>query len=126
VGRHGYAPPRIALGTAHEDPVVLTRQDWRGPRAGWKSGDLGHWEVEVAKAGLYDVRLWFPAAAAESSAHLALDAAAFDRPVAAGAKECAFEGVRLGAGPGKLDAWIARSGKTSGVLYVEVKRRTKS
>ena len=31
----GYAPPRIHLGTPHENPVTLTRQDWRGPRAGW-------------------------------------------------------------------------------------------
>ena len=51
VGSRGYAPPRIHLGTPHEDPVVLTRQDWRGPRSGWNSDSLGHWEVDVAKAG---------------------------------------------------------------------------
>jgi len=44
-----YAPPRIQLGTPHDDPVVLTRQDWRG--AGWGPKDRGHWDVQVAAAG---------------------------------------------------------------------------
>jgi arylsulfatase A-like enzyme len=122
VGRSGWAPPRIALGTRHENPVLLTRQDWRGPRAGWNAGDLGHWEVE-AQAGLYDVRLLFTAAAAGATAHFALGTAAADRPLDAGAKECVFERVQLGAGPGKLEAWIARAGATTGVSYVEVRRK---
>jgi len=33
VGKAGYAPPRIYLGAEQENPVTLTRQDWRGPRA---------------------------------------------------------------------------------------------
>jgi arylsulfatase A-like enzyme len=36
----GYAPPRIHLGGA-EDPSLLTRQDWRGPKAGWSPNDIG-------------------------------------------------------------------------------------
>jgi arylsulfatase A-like enzyme len=33
----GFEPPRIRIGTALEDPVILTPQDWRGPRAGrWR------------------------------------------------------------------------------------------
>src|SRR5262249_11813214 len=52
---HGYVPVRIALGTPHENPTRLTRQDWRGPRAGWTPTSLGHWEVTVARAGTYDV-----------------------------------------------------------------------
>src|SRR5262249_28552367 len=31
----GFEPIRIAIGGAREDPTVLTRQDWRGPRSGW-------------------------------------------------------------------------------------------
>ena len=123
VGSRGYAPPRIHLGTQHENPVVLTRQDWRGPRSGWNSDSLGHWEVDVAKAGLYDVRLRFPAAPPEASAHVALGGAALDRPLTPGATECLFEGARLKSGPDKLEAWIARPGATNGVSYVEVTTR---
>jgi arylsulfatase A-like enzyme len=122
MARQGWAPPRIALGTPHENPVMLTRQDWRGPRAGWNTGDLGHWEVN-ARGGVYDIRLLFPAAAAGATAHFGLGSARMDRPVDPGSKECVFEGVRLPAGPGKLEAWVARAGSTTGVLYVEVKRR---
>jgi arylsulfatase A-like enzyme len=50
----GYAPPRILLGTAHENPTLLTRQDWRGPKAGWGKDSAGHWEVDAA-AGEYEV-----------------------------------------------------------------------
>ena len=51
----GYAPPRIHLGTPHENPVMLTRQDWRGAGAGWAADSAGHWEVQVAAAGKYEV-----------------------------------------------------------------------
>src|SRR5262249_13715529 len=47
-GTRGYAPPRIHLGAAQQNPTTLTRQDWRGPRAGWGPKALGHWEVQVA------------------------------------------------------------------------------
>src|SRR5262249_43022558 len=60
-GTRGYAPVRYRLGTAHEDPVLLTRQDWRGPKAGWGPGDLGYWWIEVARAGTYDLTLRFAA-----------------------------------------------------------------
>ena len=42
--------------------MVLTRQDWRGPRAGWGPTGLGHWEVQVAEAGDYEIKLLFAGA----------------------------------------------------------------
>ena len=56
----GYAPPRIAVGTVHEDPVSLTRQDWRmvGPD-GWRDTDLGFWEIRIHTAGAYRIRFLF-------------------------------------------------------------------
>lgn len=50
----GFAPPRIRLGTQPLD--VLTRQDWRGPKAGWGKDSAGHWEVE-AEPGEYEVTI---------------------------------------------------------------------
>ena len=55
----GYDPPRIFLGTRHEDPVRLTRQDWRGPKAGWGADSAGYWEVDVREGGRYRVTLTF-------------------------------------------------------------------
>ncbi len=45
----GFDPIRIEIGGDREDPTILTRQDWRGPRAGWGPNDQGHWEVEVSR-----------------------------------------------------------------------------
>ena len=47
----GFDPIRIEIGGPREDPTVLTRQDWRGPRAGTKPNDLGYWEVRVVQGG---------------------------------------------------------------------------
>jgi arylsulfatase A-like enzyme len=121
-GTHGFAPPRIHLGTRHEDPVILTRQDWRGPRAGWGATGLGHWEVQVAGAGDYEITLRFPPAG-EGTAHFALGKAGLRKEIRKADGECVLGPVRLEAGAGKLEAWVERDGRTAGVHYVEVKRR---
>ena len=35
-------PSRIFIGALQENSVRLTRQDWRGPQAGWTPTSLGH------------------------------------------------------------------------------------
>jgi arylsulfatase A-like enzyme len=60
VGTQGYAPPRIVVSKLA--PTLLTRQDWRGPRASWDDTGIGHWEIQTAFAGPYKVTLIFPAA----------------------------------------------------------------
>jgi arylsulfatase A-like enzyme len=119
----GYAPPRIHLGTAQENPVLLTRQDWRGPRAGWGPDGLGHWEVQVARAGNYNVTLRFAALRAPSTVQFSLGEATAKRELETGADQCTFESVRLTAGAGRLETWVVREKEKTGVLYVEVKRR---
>src|SRR5690606_32440827 len=59
VSARGYAPPRIHIGTQHENPVMLTRQDWRGPRAGWDAKSLGHWEVLVTRPAECEFKVRF-------------------------------------------------------------------
>ncbi|MBA2227836.1 arylsulfatase [Thermogemmata fonticola] len=53
VTRQGFAPPRLVLGSPQAPEVRLSRQDWRGPRAGWSADSLGHWAVHVARPGRY-------------------------------------------------------------------------
>jgi hypothetical protein len=59
--------PRIVLGTPHENPAVLTRQDWRGPRSGWGAKNLGHWDVDIADAGEYEITIHLMADGAKST-----------------------------------------------------------
>jgi len=118
----GYDPPRIYLGTPSEDPVTLTRQDWRGPRAGWADDSLGYWEVDVRSTGPYNVALRFAAARGDSSVAFSLGDVTVAAPVQAGSAQHTFDGLRLERGPGRLEAWVERDGTTVGVHYVDVSR----
>jgi arylsulfatase A-like enzyme len=118
----GYDPPRIYLGTPHENPTILTRQDWRGPRAGWDKESLGYWEVDVRTAATYAVTLLFPPSPAERQAHFKLGGVDKSVSLAPGADTCVLEKVGLEAGPGRLEAWLDVGGRTVGVHYVCVKR----
>ncbi len=118
----GYAPPRIHLGTPHENPTILTRQDWRGPRAGWGPNSLGHWEVRVARATSYQVRLRFRPLRTDGQAIFKLGGVALKKPLKKGSRQCTFDNVELPAGPGRLEAWITLKKKPVGVNYVDVTR----
>src|SRR5207249_12225365 len=119
----GYDPPRIHLGAPEENPTLLTRQDWRGPRAGWKPKDLGYWEVQVARKGTYNVTLLFPASEKARTARFALGGASLTRDVPAAATRITFEAVRLPAGPARLEGWLVQGDALVGVSYMEVFRK---
>lgn len=118
----GYAPPRIHLGSPHENPVTLTRQDWRGPRASWNPDGLGHWEIAVAQTGTYKITLTLYQDKTPCEAHFKLGDVTLKQSVPQGAASCAFNDVRLQAGQGRLEAWMESQGQTVGVKYVHVER----
>jgi arylsulfatase A-like enzyme len=117
----GYEPPRILVGTPHENPVVLTRQDWRGPRAGWEPGSLGYWELEVARGGSYRVTLSFAPADSARSLHLRLGGEAVRR-VESSSASCTIDALTLPPGRARLEAWIEAGGRPAGVTFVAVER----
>lgn len=55
-----YAPPRIDLGVPEENPVVLTRQNWRHLQGRpWHRDSRGKWLVHVAATGVYQLECRF-------------------------------------------------------------------
>jgi arylsulfatase A-like enzyme len=118
----GYDPPRIHLGTENENPATLTRQDWRGPKASWRNGGLGHWEVDVKSGGLYLVRFRFPPVDADGTARLLIGTVDDRAPIEAGDADVTFERVQLPVGPGRLEAILDMAGTQIGVHYVDVER----
>ncbi|MCH8148771.1 MAG: sulfatase-like hydrolase/transferase, partial [Planctomycetes bacterium] len=118
---NNYAPPRIHIGSPHENPTVLTRQDWRGGT--WARDAIGHWELHVAKAGRYDVRLEFDANPEKGSAELKFAGFAKGAALAVGARTIEFKGIRLSAGDTQLRAVLRHDGKSRGVYQVVVTRR---
>ena len=118
----GYNPPRIYLGAPEENPVILTRQDWRGPKAGWGENSLGYWEVFVAQEAIYEVRLLFKPTISPVQCRLRLGPVDLSRTLRAGTQECTFTSLRFPRGDARLEAEIVRSDAMVGVNYVHVTR----
>ncbi|MFA6562221.1 MAG: arylsulfatase [Verrucomicrobiia bacterium] len=117
-----YAPLRIPLGTPRENPVVLTRQDWRGIVPAKKKFN-GHWLVNVTKAGSYDVTLRFKPMQKPVTTHFELGSVKIEQPVREGAETVLFKNIFLLAGPGQLEAYLAANNQKVGVMFVEVLQR---
>jgi arylsulfatase A-like enzyme len=113
-----YVPPRIIVGSPQEKVTVLTRQDWRG--AGWAASDEGHWLIEVARPGAYDIKLIV--APAKSERKVRLEIGDFSAAIALppGATEHTFAMQRLPLGKQKLQAWVESADQRSGVRFVEL------
>ena len=119
----GYAPPRIAVGTVQEDPVILTRQDWRmvGPD-GWADTDLGFWEIRAHRAGAYRIRFLFGPAPAGGEAELRVQQVLRKQNFDPGTSGVTFDQVLLDEGDARLEAVLQMGDKPVGVRYVEVSR----
>jgi arylsulfatase A-like enzyme len=114
VTRKGFAPPRVVVGSEKENPVRLSRQDWRGPKAGWAADSEGHWEIKVERAGEYRVTVL-----AEPADEIRLKV---------GNREAGGKGAKprrelttellLDAGDVRVEAWVVADGVRRGVRYV--------
>lgn len=116
--RH-FIPPKIFLGTEHENPVILTRQDWRVEAQGRNT--IGWWEVDVKRAGKYEITLRFDPLAADSEVRFRLGDTEKTAMSVKGAQECRFEGVDLRAGAGQLRGSITAGKSVVGPKFVEVR-----
>jgi arylsulfatase A-like enzyme len=116
VGSAGYAPPKIHLGSAKENPVVLTRQDWRGPKAAWTPEAVGHWEVDVVQPGTYRVSALFQnSAKGETTLEVA------GKSVTAEVKDGSVEFPKLELPQGVTQLTVKNS--AGGPRYVTVQRQ---
>jgi len=117
-----FEPPLIFLGTLFENPVLLTRQDWRGPKASWSDDGLGYWEVDVKNSGAYECSLIFPAAASSGTAWLSLGSAQGEVSIPAGATSVKIALPHVKHGATRLEASLTFAGKPAvGPHYVSVR-----
>jgi arylsulfatase A-like enzyme len=124
VTKKGFDPPRIQIGTPHESPTRLTRQDWRGPRnTDWNgTTGLGYWLVNVPKGGTFDVAIRNKDAKFGSTLRFSMAGVTAEEKIAAGNSVTTFRGLKVPAGDAKLEAWLERGDEMAGVWDVEVKR----
>jgi arylsulfatase A-like enzyme len=120
-GTRNFAVPRIYLGTKFENPVMLTRQDWRGPRATWEVGGQGSWEVDVRESGAYECTLLFPEIASEGVGWVSVGGVRAQANLLSGAKSATLQLNGVVKGPSRVEAGIALKGKPEfGPHYVEI------
>jgi arylsulfatase A-like enzyme len=120
-----FAPPRIHLGSTVEDPVTLTRQDFRGEATAWEPGEMGGWEVEVVGPGLYDLDIIFVQGRA-GAVHVELGGITRSVEITEGSRTCRIEGFELKPGPGRLRAWVDRPENAVAIYQLIVHRRVNS
>jgi len=117
----GFEPPRIIVGSPHESPTVLTRQDWRGAES-WHDGNTGFWELAVATGGSYTVKVEFPAAESDGAAYCRFQGQEWQRPIAKDDTSCSFEALPFAKQDGRFEAWI-KTGATTGVNIASIERK---
>jgi arylsulfatase A-like enzyme len=123
VTKGGFASVRPQLGTSHENPTRLTRQDWRGPKsANWEGKGLGYWEVNLPTPGTFDVTVTLKGIANNATVHFRLGDVTAAKPVGAGTATLTFRALKFPAGDARLETWIELAGESAGVWDVEVKR----
>ena len=125
VTKKGFAPPRIIIGSEKENPVRLSRQDWRGPNATWAPEALGHWEIELAKEGRYKLTIHSRSDFSAWEFDLSADAGAKEAKSGAGATlkkpaKVAEALLSTTARKGRLEVRVETDGKKRGPDYVEV------
>jgi arylsulfatase/arylsulfatase A len=119
--KDNYDPPRIHIGTAHEDPVVLTRQDWRHLKGRpWGRDSNGYWALYAAQAGEYEVRLRFPETEAEGQATLEMGTQTLTTALLPGTNECTFYAVPVRQGSLRLQGTLTFGEQVKGPWQVDV------
>ena len=121
---NNYAPPRIVLDPTKENPLVLTRQDWRYPgthgRYGWAPDALGFWLLHVAQQGSYNFDWRFTASEVDGTARLIINGSPYEASIAAGADEIRFEGIVVPEGSIKIEAELVHAGNVRGIHQMDV------
>ena len=116
-------PSRIFLGAPQENPVLLTRQDWRGGGASWGPKGIGYWEVNVVTPAAFEIKLRFRPLETDGEATVSCGDVSVRQAVKAGEKECVFSSVRLPSGPGRLESRLSEGKLVFGAQYLELKRK---
>ena len=118
---NNYAPPRIHVGTEFENPVVLTRQDWRHLKGRpWEPFSNGVWLLHVATKGEYTIRLRLKDNKSGGKAVLEIGDQKWTKTFTSEQQELTFDNCVLVPGNADLMATLTTSAKICGPHQVDV------
>ncbi len=119
---NNYDPPRIVLGSQHEDSTVLTRQDWRRTKGnGW--GTAGRWLVTIAETGAYDFRLRLPRNQPRQQVQLYVGDDLIRGETDSSGLNCDLQNIPLETGDVAIRAQCTGGGEPVDVYQIEVSKR---
>ncbi len=135
---------RLVIGDHHENPTLLTGQDWIGKRSAWNqklvqhgTGCVAHWALRVARDGWFQISLrrW-PAEADQpidaayvgkkldiNKATIEIQGQKMEKPVPPGAKEITFR-IKLKKGKAELTTIFSGPDAKLSAYYAYVARES--
>jgi arylsulfatase len=116
------------FGTAHENPVLLNRNDSKGTPAAWTQDNvLNYWDVRSLEDCIYDISLHFIEQVKErGKVFLQLYPYNFMDENAGAINEWTFKNLEIKKGEYRLEPYFqTKSGKYIFPLYVSIKRTDK-
>jgi arylsulfatase/arylsulfatase A len=119
---NNYAPPRIHIGTHHENPTTLTRQDWRHLSGRpWAMESLGFWLLKVTKDGKYDIECRFVPSPKSEVLTLITGDEKQSQKVDAKAKTAVFKNVALKKGDLRMQFELNDGKRVRGIHQADVR-----
>ncbi len=117
-----FEPPRIQLGTPHENPTILTTQDWRYD-SDFDKTRCGNWFVKIAVAGSYDIMVILSSPLeVDGSSHLTLADKNLTSPLKKDSKEFVLKSVSLPQCDASLKAWAQTDSKIIPSKFIKITR----
>jgi len=116
------------IGTSHENPVILNRNDSKGTPVAWTQDNvLNYWDVKSLEDGIYDISFHFIQPINEpGKVFLQMYPHHFMEENAGAIEECTFKNLEIKKGEYRLEPYYqTRSGKYIFPFYVSVKRMDK-
>ncbi len=116
-------PPRIIIGAKQENPVILNRNDWKGPTARrWSSANaFGYWDVNVQYPGPYEIKMIFEDPQGKGNAVIRVGTRQYrmanNTP---GQTEIIIPSVNLNHGEQMLECWYESRGELLSPICIEV------
>ena len=118
---NNYDPPRIFIGTEYENPVVLTRQDWRHTKGRpWAPDSNGLWKLYSAETRKYDIRVRFKAAETDGNIVVKFADQEMTGPINKGQTFYELKAVHIKKGNVDLLAMMILANKIKGPWQIDI------
>ena len=117
--RDFHSPQRTHIGTEHQNPVILSRFDWRV--LGGDSNHIGAWPIH-AEEGRYRITLRHAPANRDGAAHIRFADVHRSLPVREGSTETVFNNIPLPAAPGRLAAYLKLERLPTAIPFIDIHR----